>query len=87
MHNQFDDLCPPDGSTIGTYVPTILPAAPNYYYPCCSFNATDINSCQPFSQLGAWPGMTGSVLMLLAIYVGCYMVAWMVLIRLSSTYE
>lgn len=78
MHNQFDELCPESGGSL------ISPKAPNYYYPCCGDQPP---TCDPFSQLGKWPGMGGSMLALLFIYIGCYMVAWIVLIRLSSTYE
>lgn len=59
-----------------------------YLYNCCWEIPSLSNSCQPFSQVGdSWPDGDWSVVMLAVIYVACYMIAWMILIRLSSTYE
>ena len=59
-----------------------------YNYTCCWENPLLANSCQPFSRVGdSWPDGNWSVAMLGVIYVACYMIAWMILIKLSSTYE
>jgi hypothetical protein len=86
LHNQFDDLCPYDERNQPIYTPPVI--GKNYSYPCCFLPTTDTQSCSPFSQVGdSWPDGTWSMFMLLFIYVGCYLIAWGILVRLSSTYE
>lgn len=92
LHNQFDFLCPYD-QTANTTVNTAhdWPRAGKdgyYYYTCCYDSYDSPTSCSPFSQVGdLWPDGTWSMFMLLFIYAGCYLIAWGILIRLSSTYE
>ena len=89
MRNQFSTLCPFDAENPGDF---LWPTS-GYMYPCC--NPSDscfsevppCTACSPFSLLGEWPDLNGSLYALTGIYVLCYMVAWIILVRLSTTYE
>jgi hypothetical protein len=59
-----------------------------YFYACCSYLTNQAGSCTPFSQIaGSWPNLYGAMGMLAAIYGGCYLLSWLILVRLSSTYD
>lgn len=95
LYNQFDYLCPPNqlGNTtmLADESYPVSGKDGSYNYTCCFMDqTTNIQACAPFQQIGAgtFPSTGGiAMLMLAVIYVGCYMVAWAILIRLSSTYE
>jgi hypothetical protein len=101
LHNQFDAFCPYDltGKNYNAtqygqiadpsvYIPNYSMQNGAYNYSCCWESQSLPNSCQPFSQVGdSWPDGDWSIAMLAAIYVGCYLIAWGILIKLSSTYE
>lgn len=88
LHNQFDLLCPFNGNDL-VQATACAGKDCSYSYPCCFELPTSSSACAPFSQIGTgWP-TSGSMamFMLFCIYAGCYMIAWAILIRLSSTYE
>lgn len=55
---------------------------PNSKYSCMNND-----TCDPYSQLATGMGLTESYLALAGIYVLCYLISWLILIRLSNKYE
>lgn len=61
---------------------------PDYFAACAYPNADGSEgNCSPYSQLAGDSTRGKSLLCLAGIYVGCYMISWFILTRLSSTYE
>lgn len=91
MHNQFDDTCPPEqGTAANPGTPGVCPDGySDYCYTCCTLPITNSSNCQPLSQIaGSWPPtFWGNMGALAGIYGACYLAAWAILIKLSSTYE
>ena len=73
MHNQFD-----------VYDEQVLSGLPpkDCYYKCwCE------QTCNPFSQISVNSERWSSMMALGIIYAGCYMIAWIILARLSTKHE
>ena len=73
MHNQFD-----------VYNEQVLSGLPpkDCYYKCwCE------QTCNPFSQISVNSERWSSMMALGIIYAGCYMIAWIILARLSTKHE
>ena len=73
MHNQFD-----------VYEEQVLSGLPpkDCYYKCwCE------QTCNPFSQISVNSERWSSMMALGIIYAGCYMIAWIILARLSTKHE
>lgn len=43
--------------------------------------------CDPLTTFDSPQGLRASMLCILGLYIGCYMVAWMIMIKLSTKYE
>ena len=73
MHNQFD-----------VYNEQVLSKIPpeDCYYKCWCYQ-----TCNPFSQISANSERWSSMMALGIIYAGCYMIAWIILARLSTKHE
>jgi len=55
-------------------------------YPCLE-ETEPAKRCDPYSQIAMNPGVEGNMYALLGIYIGCYLLAWAILTKLSSKYE
>ena len=73
MHNQFD-----------VYNEQVLSKIPpeDCYYKCWCYQ-----TCDPFSQISVNSQRWSSMMALGIIYAGCYMIAWIILARLSTKHE
>jgi len=82
MHNQFDYYWV-DQTASFTKCEQASSSDCVITYPCM-VDPTD--PCDPFSQLSN-QGLWSSIACLFGIYVGCYLISWMILIRLSKDYS
>lgn len=48
---------------------------------------TGFDGCDPLGAFKSPENLTQSMLAIVAMYVGCYMIAWAIMIKLSTKYE
>lgn len=88
MHNQFDEYEEGKNKYLAIENPT--PEDLEKYcqpYTCWCLSPTDLAYCNPYSQIAENSERATSMAALAAIYVGCYLIAWMILNCLSNKYE
>lgn len=81
MHNQFDEY----EQQVEDYKNGKIELSDCYYQCWCESTGQD--GCSPFSQIAENSTRGTSMMALGLIYVGCYLIAWFILSRLSNKYE
>jgi len=79
MHNQFDIYYEQKQN----YLAGLISQDQCYYECWCTLP----QSCDPFSQIAENSQRWSSMMALGIIYAGCYMIAWIILARLSTKHE
>ena len=57
------------------------------YFNDCAYPPYGIDSCNPYSQITAGAERGSSMGAIFGIYVGCYLISWAILVRMSKKYE
>ena len=81
VHNEFDYFMNTPGANDD----------PDVGFPCIDVkpgpNRSMLGKCNPLSQLAENSDCFSSQMALLGMYVGCYMISWFILVRLSKKYD
>ena len=51
------------------------------------FHAVGFERCSPLAAFNSPESLKVSIYAIVAMYIGCYMISWMIMIKLSTKYE